>query len=71
MEVRTAAFAQQISVVGGRTDADRASRVCERVAEKVRQTLELIGTELAVVLDHDIVRGEADGDDNESTAMHL
>ena len=53
--VRTAAFAQQISAVGGRTDADRASLACER-AEKQTEMIMISRLYICRLLEHSIPR---------------
>ena len=50
MEVRAAALAEDIGVVGGRADTDRVGGASEGIAEVVREVLELVGPELVPVL---------------------
>lgn len=57
MQIRTAALAQEISVVSRRTDAHGAGCASKRVAEAVRQTLELVGAELDLIAQHNVVCG--------------
>ena len=56
VEIGSASLAKKVSVVRRRADANSTSCSCKRVAQIVRQVLELVCSKLILVLENDVMR---------------
>ena len=57
MEIGSTSLAKKVGVVRRGADANSTSCSCKRVAQIVRQVLELVRSELILVLENDVMRG--------------